>query len=234
MVTVSAIPFAGYEFDHWEGPVATADKNPTSVTVDWPESLVPIERTVTAFFLPSSARYMLNVSQDGGTVRLEPSPQPPGGYPVNTTVTLTAYAQSGYSFSHWKSDLSGVVNPSSLLMDGEKSVTPVFNPTVEVGSQPSDAGTVTLDPAQPTHGYPAGTPVAVKATAAKGYRFDHWSGDLSGAESQQTFTMDGPRTITAHFAAQRQFPWKWVGVGVAGFFLLIFLSYFVRTEFFKS
>lgn len=233
VVAVSAIPSPGYVFDRWEGPVSAPDANPTSVTIDWPENPVPIERTVTAFFAPSSTRYVLNISQDGGSVALEPSPQPPGGYPINTTVALTAYAQSGYTFSHWKGNLSGIANPSSLLMDNEKSVTAVFNPTVQIGAQPADAGTVTLDPGQPAHGYATGTMVAVTAAPAKGYKFDGWGNDLSGSESPQTIVVDSPKTITANFVKTSAFPWWWIAIGAGillSLFMLVLLVYVARSR----
>lgn len=37
------------------------------------------------------------------------------------------------------------------------------------------------------------------ATADEGYRFDHWSGDVSGTENPKTVAMDSNKNITAHF-----------------------------------
>ena len=55
----------------------------------------------------------------------------------------------------------------------------------------------------------------MKATAAKGYRFDHWSGDLTGSSSSATVTMDSAREITANFVKKTPFPWWWIFVGIA-------------------
>ena len=64
---------------------------------------------------------------------------PPGGaYSAGTAVTLTATANSGYSFSTWSGDLTGSTNPAQITMDGNKTVTAVFllikveedNPTI--------------------------------------------------------------------------------------------------------
>jgi hypothetical protein len=93
---------------------------------------------------------------------------------------------------------------------------------VELASQPSDAGTVTLDPAQPAHGYPTATPVAVRAAASEGYRFDHWSGDLSGSQNPITIEIDSPKVITANFVKSTPFPWWWIPIG-----LVLLLSVFV-------
>jgi len=39
----------------------------------------------------------------------------------------------------------------------------------------------------------------IVATAEEGYRFDHWSGDVSGSENPRAVTMDADKNITAHF-----------------------------------
>jgi len=39
----------------------------------------------------------------------------------------------------------------------------------------------------------------VVATADEGYKFDHWSGDVSGSENPRAVVMDSDKNITAHF-----------------------------------
>jgi len=39
----------------------------------------------------------------------------------------------------------------------------------------------------------------VVATADEGYKFDHWSGDVSGSENPKAVVMDSDKNITAHF-----------------------------------
>jgi hypothetical protein len=41
----------------------------------------------------------------------------------------------------------------------------------------------------------------VVATAEEGYRFDHWSGDISGSENPGAVVMDSDKNITAHFVS---------------------------------
>lgn len=62
----------------------------------------------------------------------------------------------------------------------------------------SGNGTVTRDPAQP--GYACSETVTLTATPAAGWRFDAWSGDLSGSSASGSVVMDAPRTVTATFA----------------------------------
>jgi len=52
---------------------------------------------------------------------------PPGGsYARRTVVTLTAESESGWYFDHWEGDLSGSDNPTTITMQGNKTVTAVF------------------------------------------------------------------------------------------------------------
>ena len=47
-------------------------------------------------------------------------------YSSGTVVNLTANADAGWNFSEWSGDLSGSVNPASLVMDGNKAVNATF------------------------------------------------------------------------------------------------------------
>jgi len=139
---------------------------------------------------------------DGGTVTLEP-PQPPGGYPQVTTVTLTAIAAEGYEFDYWSGALSGSANPATILVDCAKEVTANFSQityTLTVGVSPTDSGMVTLEPSPPAEGYAVGTEVALTAVASEGYEFDHWSGVLSGSENPTSIAIDSDKEVTAHFS----------------------------------
>ena len=163
------------------------------------------------------------------------SPQPPSeGYLAGDNVSLTASPSAGYAFSHWEGGLEGSDNPSVLAVTDNKSVTVVFYPTLEVACGPSNAGTVTLDPEQPPGGYAPGTPVTVTAIPAAGNIFDGWTGDASGSENPLTITVDGPKNLTASFLEQAGFPWRWTIIGIVGFFLVILLAYFVRSELSRS
>jgi hypothetical protein len=52
---------------------------------------------------------------------------PAGGvYAAGTLVTLRAVPIAGYEFKSWSGDLSGTLNPATLVMDRSKSVTPSF------------------------------------------------------------------------------------------------------------
>lgn len=64
----------------------------------------------------------VNVTGQGSVVRDPPGPT----YALGTTVTLTADAMSGWHFDHWEGALSGSANPTTLVMNSNKTVTAVF------------------------------------------------------------------------------------------------------------
>jgi hypothetical protein len=158
-------------------------------------------RAITANFTSSDLHCTVKPSPDpagGGSVQLKPS-QPAGGYPVNQSVSVWAVAQTGYVFSHWTGDVAGLKNPSSIVLNEDKSFTAYFNPTVSVRPSPTEGGSVPIQTESSTE-YPAGTQVTITAKGEKGYRFVSWEGDASGFNRSTTITVDEPKTITARFA----------------------------------
>ena len=91
-------------------PSNDPDENPVTLTLN---GIGSVYYTITTSVNPPGA----------GTVTLNPAG---GTYTAGTMVTLTATANSGYSFSTWSGDLTGSVNPAQITMDGNKSVTAVF------------------------------------------------------------------------------------------------------------
>lgn len=65
------------------------------------------------------------IERHSGTGTVEPNG---GTFPCGTTVTLTAIPDIGCWFVGWEGDLTGGANPATLLMDTDKTVTPLFDP----------------------------------------------------------------------------------------------------------
>jgi hypothetical protein len=84
-------------------------------------SSVDASHSITAYFV---AVYALSVSVGGcGDVMLDP---PGGNYTEGTAVEVSANPCTGHHFTGWSGDLSGIQNPESVVMDGNKSVTATF------------------------------------------------------------------------------------------------------------
>ena len=59
-------------------------------------------------------------------------------YNAGTVVTLTAVPNTGYSFTSWGGDLGGSTNPTTITMDGNKTVSAAFDPDTTPPVAPVD------------------------------------------------------------------------------------------------
>jgi len=190
VVTLTANPASGYEFDHWSGTDNSAI-NPTTVTMN-------SNKSVTAYF--TKVQYTLTTSvSPSGSGSVDPSG---GTFDAGTVVTLTANPASGYEFDHWSGTDNSAINPTTLTMNSNKSVTAYFTEeityyTLTMHASPSGGGTTT--PSVGNHSYATGTVVSLSASPASGYRFSHWSGDASGTSLSTTITMNSNKDVTANF-----------------------------------
>ncbi len=134
----------------------------------------------------------------GGTVAREPNSS---SYATGTKVKITATASTGYVFKNWSGDASGTNATVEITMDGNKTVSAVFEQkatetfslTVNVGN----GGTVSKNPNSGS--YAAGTKVTLTATPSDGYIFKSWAGAATGSNSSVEITMDGNKTVSAEF-----------------------------------
>jgi hypothetical protein len=78
---------------------------------------VSSDHTITASF--SAKTYSLTVNSTNGYVTKSPNL---ANYNHGTTVALEAFANAGYSFSHWSGALSGRSNPADVYMNSNKTV----------------------------------------------------------------------------------------------------------------
>ena len=188
-VQVVARPAEGYVFDFWEGDLS-GSSNPATIRFD-------SNRTITAHF--SLRDYDLNIELVGSGVVNETVVE---RSPTSVTVTLTAEAEEGWIFDRWEGDLSGNGNPETLTIeiDEPKSVTAIFieevaeyslNVTIE------GEGSVDKDPDKSS--YTEGEEVTLTASAASGWSFKEWDGDLSGSTNPVTITLDDDKSVTAIF-----------------------------------
>jgi PKD repeat protein len=134
-----------------------------------------------------------------GSISLSPSG---GTYEENTQVILTANAAEGWVFESWSGDLSGDLNPDTLTMDSDKSVTAIFTdttlPTYTININVVGEGSVTMNPSGGV--YTQGSQVILTAEPATGYQFDNWSGDISGNNNPLELTVNSNLEITANFS----------------------------------
>ena len=155
-------------------------------------------KSVTAHF--TANQYSLTITNDGsGSVTKNPNQ---ATYTYGQVVTLTAIPTTGWSFSSWTGDLTGSQNPKTITMDGNKAVTAHFTAnqyslTITIDG----SGSVTKNPNQATYTY--GQVVTLTAVPGTGWAFSSWSGNLTGSTNPASITMNGNKSVTAHFTANQ-------------------------------
>jgi len=185
-VQLTAVPALGWSFVGWSGDLG-GSANPTSIIMD-------NNKTVTATFTQNE--YTLTIAIAGsGSVSKNPDQST---YHYGDTVHLTATPDAGWSFSEWSGDLTGSQNPTTIVIDGYKSVTATFTENrYALDITVVGAGSVAKNPNQATYTY--GTVVFLTATPSVGWSFEGWSGDLSGSANPETITITDNKTVTATF-----------------------------------
>ena len=182
--TLQAAPVAGYRFDHWSGDLS-GNTNPTTISMS-------ANKSVTANFIQQFT-LSTSISPTGGG-----SVSGVGTYDTGTTVTVQATPAAGYIFSGWSGALSGSTNPTAVTMTTSKSIIANFTRityTLTTAVSPAGSGSVSG-----AGSYNSGTNVTVQATPVTGYRFDYWSGDLSGSTNPMTIAMTGAKSVVANFS----------------------------------
>ncbi|MEM3699768.1 MAG: DNRLRE domain-containing protein [Candidatus Bathyarchaeia archaeon] len=117
-VTVTAIPYSNYYFDHWEyDSVNIGSANPITIYVGSVHNL-------RAVFMQIKRTLIIETTAGGTT-------NPTSGtytYSNGTTVQVAAIPSPGYQFDYWVLDGSpaGSVNPINVLMDRDHTLKAVF------------------------------------------------------------------------------------------------------------
>jgi hypothetical protein len=184
VVTLTAIPNAGWRFARWSGSIS-GTANPRTTTVNGP-------RTVTAVF--TQLHSLTLVPSTGGSIVANPAG---GSYLPGTVVTLSAVPSPGFAFTGWGGALSGSANPTPITMNASKTVSASFTALYQLGATATSGGSVSVDP--PGGSYLAGTVVTLTATPDPGFGFVGWSGSLSGSTNPLAVTLTGHASIVAHF-----------------------------------
>jgi flagellar hook assembly protein FlgD len=187
MVQLTANPTVGWSFDHWSGDL-TGSVNPATI-------IMIGNMAVTATFTQNT--YTLTVTTIGsGSVVLNNT----GPYHIGDAVQCAANPTVGWSFDHWSGDLSGSINPATIVIDGNKAVTATFTQntyTLTVSIAPVGAGSVNLNNTGPYH---YGDVVRLTAVPGAGWSFSAWSGALTGSTNPASLTITGNMGVTATFA----------------------------------
>jgi arabinoxylan arabinofuranohydrolase len=132
-----------------------------------------------------------------------------GSYDAGTEVTIIAHANLGYKFTGWSGDVNSTENFLSIVVDEDYSLNAHFTPSsTHMLATHAENGSVRLSStAGPYDGkitpglgvFNQGTQVELTAVAKFGYKFDSWSGGLSGSEIRAILMLDQDSSVTANF-----------------------------------
>lgn len=190
-VTVTAFPNAGYTFVNW-----TENGNIASTSSSYPFMLTG-DRTLVANYslIPASQLAVILSSNPvaGGTTNGS------GSYSAGTSVTVTASANAGYTFTNWTENGNIVSTSAGYTFPLNASKTLVANFTIKTYTLTVTAtnGTVVKNADQATYNH--GTTVKLTATPNAGFTFTSWSEDATGSTNPLTVTMNADKNITANF-----------------------------------
>jgi len=142
--------------------------------------------------------YTVNAHINGqGSVSVNPEQ---ASYLDGTSVTVTAVPADGWAFVGWSGNLSGEINPATLLITGSnKSLTANFKPLWQFNATAGIGGTVSWTPQQIN--YLDGALITVTAVASNGFAFTGWSGVTNSPVNPLLLKLSGNAEVQAHFVA---------------------------------
>jgi uncharacterized repeat protein (TIGR02543 family) len=183
---LTASASVGWSFAGWSGD-ASGTANPITVNMTG-------NKTVTATFTQNVYTLTVNIVGSGSVTRNNTGPN----YHYGDAVRLMAIPSVGWSYDNWSGDLSGSVNPATLVIARDMSVTAYFvaiNYTLTVSVVGS--GSVTLNDTGPNYHY--GDAVLLTAVPSTGWSFQGWSGNLTGSTNPATLVIAGNMSVAATF-----------------------------------
>ena len=194
-VDVEAQPARGWQFMSWQGDLH-GDIKKASV-------MMTGDRMVTALF-----RRMTDPVFSFEALPLEGGKVLGGGsHLLGENVVVRAVPNPLWRFSHWSGDsiVENRRNPVELLADCNRSLSAHFERTIweevnlNISVDPLASGKVTGGGK-----CQKGQVYSVLASPNKGWRFSHWSGDITGTGLSSPVLMDTDRTVKAHFVQAGQ------------------------------
>jgi uncharacterized repeat protein (TIGR02543 family) len=190
VVTLTAIPAAGYTFAGWSVDLS-GTANPATVTAD-------ANKTITAIFAINTYPLTVNVSGSGSVAKFPDQVT----FSYGTLVQLIATPAAGWTFTGWTGDLTTATNPTTLLVSRTHSIVAQFEPvapslTSSLRMVVIGGGSVVRFPDRDLFD-PIET-VELRAVPATGWVFTEWKGDLSGNTPTVRLPMTSTKTVAAVF-----------------------------------
>jgi pectate lyase len=150
-------------------------------------------------------RFTLNVTATNGGIITKSPARTNNTYFEGELITLLAQNLPALRFDNWSGDLTGSVNPATVAMNGNKTITGNFSavPTYKLNVVVNGIGNVTLS--SPGGEYPENTVVTLTANSVLGSTFTGYSGSITSTNAVSTITMNSVKNVTASFSSAYTF-----------------------------
>jgi len=192
LVTLTAIPAVGWQFEFWSGDSSGIENPKTGMTTK--------SATIIANF--SQNCYPLTLAYTGTGILPDADKQQstgcgPGYFHAGENITLTPNPAPGWNVGKWNG--TNAIDSPVVTMPAAAHVASVdyTQGQYALGISVVGSGTVEADPQQPL--YDLNDVVQLTANPATGWQFSGWSGDLVSTVNPDSVTIVDITTVTATF-----------------------------------
>jgi len=213
--TLSHQPTGGGTFNYGTSVTVTAVANDLFTFRDWTENGTQVSTSSSyTFTMPAGNRTLVaNYTAITYTVAVSTNPltllnQPTGGGTFNSgaSVTVTAVANIGYTFTNWTEgglEVSKSLIYTFIMPTKNRALVANYTPVVvgqfivALSSNPLLGGTTTG-----AGSYNSGASVTIGAVPAIGFTFTNWTegANIVSSNASYTFNINANRTLVANFA----------------------------------
>jgi hypothetical protein len=121
-----------------------------------------------------------------------------------TELSLEAIADHGWSFDGWSGDFEETENPASFVLDSDMEITVTFTekPKYSLEITIVGNGSIEVDGEEYTETMMIyeGSEIVLEAKPSSGWKFDEWTGDLTGTTNPKNLTVLANKSVTATFS----------------------------------
>ena len=212
-ITASANPAAGGtvsgagSYESGQNCTLTATANTGYTFTNWTKGGTVVSSSASyTFEVTEAGAYVANFTPNSYTISATANPTNggtitgAGSHNYNSTCTLRATANTGYTFVNWTENGSVVSTNATFnfTVTGNRTLVANFTTsyTISASANPSAGGSITG-----AGTFASGASCTLRATAASGYTFTNWTenGQQVSDNANYTFTVNANRTLVANF-----------------------------------